>query len=863
MFSLFKRVKGFYINRSFYTLKSNKQNVAVRAFSGSFMKKPHSNINDNEDEWMTVNFGTEKDQKDREMEDRIAEAEGWVSRKLSDEESRILNRAMGIEKELEEAENEGMMIKGKLKEKYSPKKNDKKKDRLNLGKFDRNNPNKLNDRAAKLKGFLELNPFVCSGCGTNFQSKSENAPGFLPKDKLQIHLTSAKDIQEKQDAIKILDLAGLDVGSLRAEDLLREAGVNDRIIEGIRQFGTPREGLQKASITSVFDENDENEDYYDNESDDENYEDDLDGLEIGLDELLGAIEADQKHSSIAEALQSKIIEKAPDYKKEKATFTASSNSNTRLQEQMSAIKNASDKSIEDLLVNDIQDEVTSSRKSDHSRNMFMNADTKDLYANPGGKEDWDEVDVDSDFDLESLVLSDRNDRNLDDDVDIDALKMKASNEDEPISVCQRCFRLEQYGQVEESLRPGWSEHELLTPERFESLISVIRENKGVVLCIVDIFDLEGSILQNLKQIAGKNPIVIAANKIDLLPADTSKPRLKSWIHADIKAMCDLRGPREVKDERRSEREEYGWNKEKAEEVGVLRQSNVHLVSCKSGMGVTALLNNLMDIASYHNNKVFVMGAANVGKSSFINHLLSQQSPDQNNNKRKGNKNNKKKRSTTPMATVSNLPGTTLNFLNIKLPNGVTMIDTPGLINRGQLTSRLTPSELKQVIPSKPISAVSLRVQESKCIMIGGLASITLVEGKPFFLTFFISNEIKLHPTQTEKENDFLQKHVGNLVLPPSSPERLSALEPFVYEDFEVRGAGWGKASVDVVIAGLGWVAVTGVGTCKLRVKVPQGTKVDVRPALMPYETARSAASFSGGRLQKKTKKGKPGFGWRA
>jgi hypothetical protein len=58
------------------------------------------------------------------------------------------------------------------------------------------------------------------------------------------------------------------------------------------------------------------------------------------------------------------------------------------------------------------------------------------------------------------------------------------------------------------LRPGWSEHELLTPERFERLLSSIKDTEAVVLCIVDIFDLKGSLLRNLKQIAGENPIVI-------------------------------------------------------------------------------------------------------------------------------------------------------------------------------------------------------------------------------------------------------------------------------------------------------------------------------------------------------------------
>lgn len=110
---------------------------------------------------------------------------------------------------------------------------------------------------------------------------------------------------------------------------------------------------------------------------------------------------------------------------------------------------------------------------------------------------------------------------------------KKQEEEDMVCICQRCFRLQQYGQVstlfnvlksfmlpiydygfccslkvEETLRPGWSEHELLTPERFETILGAIRSTDAVVLCLIDLFDLQGSVLPNLKQIAGPNPIVI-------------------------------------------------------------------------------------------------------------------------------------------------------------------------------------------------------------------------------------------------------------------------------------------------------------------------------------------------------------------
>ncbi len=75
----------------------------------------------------------------------------------------------------------------------------------------------------------------------------------------------------------------------------------------------------------------------------------------------------------------------------------------------------------------------------------------------------------------------------------------------------------------------------------------------------------------------------------------------------------------------------------------------------------------------------------------------------------------------------------------------------------------------------------------------------------------------------------------------------------------MEGDSWKKSSTDIVIAGLGWVAVTGPGKVKIRVTVPQGTQVITRPALMPFEATTTAVGFTGGRLTNRT----GGIGWRA
>ncbi len=59
-----------------------------------------------------------------------------------------------------------------------------------------------------------------------------------------------------------------------------------------------------------------------------------------------------------------------------------------------------------------------------------------------------------------------------------------------------------------------------------------------------------------------------------------------------------------------------------------------------------------------------------------------------------------------------------------------------------------------------------------------------------------------------------------------------------------------------MVAGLGWVAVTGPGTCKVKVTVPKGTDVVLRDPLLPFEAKFTTASFSGGRIIKKSSKPK-------
>lgn len=157
--------------------------------------------------------------------------------------------------------------------------------------------------------------------------------------------------------------------------------------------------------------------------------------------------------------------------------------------------------------------------------------------------------------------------------------------------------------------------------------------------------------------------------------------------------------------------------------------------------------------------------------------------------------------------------------------------------------------------------VTFRVGSGKCVLIGGLAKVEVIgDTKPFFFTFYVSNDIKLHPTDSSKAEEFVEKHAGKFLTPPLEPgfERIQQIGEFEHHDVDIEGAGWKEAAADISLRGLGWVAVTGAGVAKVRISVPKGIGFSVRPPLMPFDVWDATAKYTGGRAVRKSSKTKSG-----
>src|SRR5699024_8717697 len=90
--------------------------------------------------------------------------------------------------------------------------------------------------------------------------------------------------------------------------------------------------------------------------------------------------------------------------------------------------------------------------------------------------------------------------------------------------CQRCFKLRHYNQLQDLD---------IDDDVFLNKLGEIANDDAFVVLVVDIFDVEGSLISGLHRFIGNQPFIIAANKFDLLPKVTRKSKVKDWIRQTV------------------------------------------------------------------------------------------------------------------------------------------------------------------------------------------------------------------------------------------------------------------------------------------------------------------------------------------
>jgi len=306
-------------------------------------------------------------------------------------------------------------------------------------------------------------------------------------------------------------------------------------------------------------------------------------------------------------------------------------------------------------------------------------------------------------------------------------------------ICQRCFRLKHYNEVQDVN---------LTDDDFLKILNNIGTNDALIVMIVDIFDFNGSWIPGMHRFVGNNKIVLIGNKVDLLPKSVKHNRLINWM------------------------------KQEARELG-LKPEEVLLVSAAKGYFIKEAAAAIDELR--HGKDVYVVGCTNVGKSTFINRIIKEVTGEED------------------VITTSHFPGTTLGVIRIPLSDGKALMDTPGIINHHQMAHFVDKKDLKVITPKKEIKPKIFQLNEGQTLFFAGLARIDYIRGgekRPFVCYF--SNELLIHRTKTEKAEELYRNHLGEILAPPRR-NQLESFPEFTKQEFTIKepktdlvfsGLGW-------------------------------------------------------------------------
>lgn len=329
--------------------------------------------------------------------------------------------------------------------------------------------------------------------------------------------------------------------------------------------------------------------------------------------------------------------------------------------------------------------------------------------------------------------------------------------------CQRCFRLRHYNELQDIA---------VDDTIFLEKLSEIAYDDALIINVIDIFDVEGSLIHGLSRFIGKQPFVIFANKFDLLPKVTKPNRVIHWLKH---VMRD----------------------------NDLFPQDVLLGSAAKGHTLTPLIELIEE--NIHHRNVYIVGVTNVGKSTLINQLIRHYGGDK------------------EVITTSNHPGTTLDMIQIPMTEDHAIIDTPGVIHRSQLAHYLNRDAIKTLLPTKPLKPKTYQLNASQTIFLAGAARIDFVKGDKTAFTYYVSNDCYIHRTKLSEADALYERHKGELLSPPTTAE-LAAFPPLTKKHIRL------KANQDVAISGLGWLCAN--QAVALDVWVPKGVHIAVRESII-------------------------------
>ena len=278
-----------------------------------------------------------------------------------------------------------------------------------------------------------------------------------------------------------------------------------------------------------------------------------------------------------------------------------------------------------------------------------------------------------------------------------------------------------------------------------------------VVMVVDILQLSSKINALIFKELVDMPMIVIINKLDLIPDNAYFPKVEEYIIRELKS------------------------KAKNNQILDVILTNIHDNN----------LNRIFydDITDLDYQKYLFIGLANAGKSSILNKLLKKN------------------------LTASRYPGTTLDF-NEMIVDDYLFVDTPGLVDNGNIMMHLYPEELKKIFPKKTFKPVVFQIWENQTYFIENFIRLDVYLKNKGSVVFYLDNAVDIHRVKTARADDYVRRN------------------PQIFDtDFEDQELCFENLNNhDLAINGLGFISFRHVD--KVVINLPKGVEVTKRKVLL-------------------------------
>lgn len=243
-----------------------------------------------------------------------------------------------------------------------------------------------------------------------------------------------------------------------------------------------------------------------------------------------------------------------------------------------------------------------------------------------------------------------------------------------------------------------------TNNDFMPIINNISTTGDLVVLLVDLFSIPkslDSIINNLN-----NDILLVLTKRDILPLSIYDERLIEYFNGLSNRIVDT-----------------------------------VICSSKKNLNIDEVMDKIYEYK--HSNDVYVVGYTNAGKSTMINKILYNYTEKE------------------PMITTSLLPSTTIDAITIEINESLTLIDTPGLLEEGNILELVDANLLKKIVPRKELKPITYQLKDKQSIIVDSILKIDNEDVNN--ITLFFSNELEIE--RSFKKRDLvsnLEMHTLNV-----------------------------------------------------------------------------------------------------